>query len=458
MEAEQPTAKRPKQDSGSNSTATPAASANSRKFALPKTEEDILQAKRRAIPASTLKDTKYCVAIWSEWCSHRLTNYGDLIPPLEEQSSSELASNLSSSIFEVRKKDGSEFLPDTLHHVISGIQRFLRCNGRPSIDIYKDAEFADFRSCLDSEMKRLQSSGLGSRKKKAEPLSLEEEELLWRKGLLGDGNPQALVDTMVVMNGIYFALRSGSEHRQLRSDPCQIKLVERPGHRSYLEYTEDISKNRPGGLKGRKIKPKVVHHYDNPENPERCFVRLFKLYQQLQPPDRSKNAFYFKPLKNPTAHIWFTTKPIGHNTLEQTVARLCSAAGIQGFRTNHSLRATAATRLYQAGVDEQLIMETTGHRSLEGVRSYKRTSEDQKEVLSDILNTRPSVQTPPFTINAVAKQVNNRSSSSESSSYGQVEISMQQNICSTSQITAPPTFNFHSCTVNINNYSVSSNQ
>ena len=185
-------------------------------------------------------------------------------------------------------------------------------------------------------MKRLQSSGLGSRKRKAEPLSLEEEELLWRKGLLGDGNPQALVDTMVVMNGIYFALRSGSEHRQLRSDPCQIKLVERPGHRSYLEYTEDVSKNRQGGLKGRKIKPKVVHHYDNPENPERCFVRLFKLYQQLQPPDRPKNAFYFKGLKNPTADTWFSAKPIGHNTLEQTVARLCSAAGIQGFRTNHS--------------------------------------------------------------------------------------------------------------------------
>ena len=196
----------PKQASGSSSTALiPATSANPRKFALPKTEEDILQAKRHAIPASTLKDTKYCIAIWNEWCSHRLTNYGDAIAPLEELNTTELASNLSSFIFEVRKKDGSEFLPDTLHHIISGIQRFLRCNGKPSIDIYKDAEFADFRSCLDSEMKRLQSSGLGSRKRKAEPLSLEEEELLWRKGLLGDGNPQALVDTMVVMNDIYFA-------------------------------------------------------------------------------------------------------------------------------------------------------------------------------------------------------------------------------------------------------------
>ena len=132
------------------------------------------------------------------------------------------------------------------------------------------------------------------------------------------------------------------------------------------------------GKEVSRLKPKVVHHYDNTDNPDTCFVRLFKRYQQLLPPDRPKNVFYFKPLKNPTTDTWFSARPIGHNTLEHTVARLCSAAGIQGFRTNHSLCATAATRLYQAGVDEQLIMETTGHRSLEGVRSYKRTSEDQK--------------------------------------------------------------------------------
>ena len=63
------------------------------------------------------------------------------------------------------------------------------------------------------------------------------------------------------------------------------------------------------------------------------------------------------------------------------MTRLCAAAGIGGFKTNHSLRATAATRLYQSGVDEQLVMERTGHRSLEGMRTYKRTS---REALSDI--------------------------------------------------------------------------
>ena len=93
-------------------------------------------------------------------------------------------------------------------------------------------------------MKRLQKSGLGSHKKRAEPLTIEEEELLWQKGLLGSHSSQALVDTMVVLNGLYFALRSGSEHRQLRSHPCQIQLIEKHEQRPYLEYTEDISKKQ----------------------------------------------------------------------------------------------------------------------------------------------------------------------------------------------------------------------
>ena len=46
-------------------------------------------------------------------------------------------------------------------------------------------------------------------------------------------------------------------------------------------------------------------------------------------------------------------------------------ASIPGYFTNHSLRVTAATRLYDAQVDEATIMEKTGHRSVEGIRTYE---------------------------------------------------------------------------------------
>ena len=37
-------------------------------------------------------------------------------------------------------------------------------------------------------------------------------------------------------------------------------------------------------------------------------------------------------------------------------------------------------------IDEQLIVESTGYLSCESVRSYKHTSEAQREKVSDILN------------------------------------------------------------------------
>ena len=78
-------------------------------------------------------------------------------------------------------------------------------------------------------------------------------------------------------------------------------------------------------------------------------------------------------------HHWDTS-------LGRTISCICKEADIGGYKTNHFLRATAATRLYQSGVDEQLVMERTGHRSLEGVCSYKRTSDTQCQALSNMLN------------------------------------------------------------------------
>ena len=50
------------------------------------------------------------------------------------------------------------------------------------------------------------------------------------------------------------------------------------------------------------------------------------------------------------------------------------AANIQGYFTNHSLRVTAATMMYDAQLDEATTMGRTGHWSVDGVRAYKQTT------------------------------------------------------------------------------------
>ena len=99
----------------------------------------------------------------------------------------------------------------------------------------------------------------------------------------------------------------------------------------------------------------------------------------LRPKDSPEYVFYLKPFTKPCQNCWYYNRPIGHNVLGNTVKRLCAAIGVDGNFTNHSLRRTCATRLFQAGVDEQQIMNVTGHRTTNAVRLYKEISQEQEK-------------------------------------------------------------------------------
>ena len=71
-----------------------------------------------------------------------------------------------------------------------------------------------------------------------------------------------------------------------------------------------------------------------------------------------------------------------------------SKCGFSGNYTNHSLRTTYATRLFANNVDKQLIQEVTGHRSHDGVRSYKRTLDEHTFETSKLLQTTANPEAP----------------------------------------------------------------
>ena len=100
-----------------------------------------------------------------------------------------------------------------------------------------------------------------------------------------------------------------------------------------------------GGLLHRKKAPKRVLHHANLANPQRPLIRLNKLYNERCAANRPDNAFYLRPWRSPGlivgihVHLWDTT---------------CSPVQFE------AAGATAATRMFDAGIDEQLIMYQTG--------------------------------------------------------------------------------------------------
>ena len=95
----------------------------------------------------------------------------------------------------------------------------------------------------------------------------------------------------------------------------------------------------------------------------------------------------YLPRDKPASDQWFTQSPIGHNSLDKLLKTIFNKAGINSDKiSNHSLRATSISRMYNQGIPEKLIMEQSGHLSKEGVRSYERTTDVQMKHVSDVLS------------------------------------------------------------------------
>ena len=133
--------------------------------------------------------------------------------------------------------------------------------------------------------------------------------------------------------------------------------------------------------------------YKNLEKPERCPVGLYKKYLSHVPDNlpETDNSFYLRSLSKANSKIWYYRKAAGKKTLGNVVRKIMAKVGFTGHYTNHSLRRSSATKLYDNNIPEKVVQETTGHRSVEGVRANKTTSSTMKRKMSDVL---PGAQLP----------------------------------------------------------------
>ena len=270
-------------------------------------------------------------------------------------------------IAETQKENGDCYPPKTLYALLAGLLRYCQSKNPTCLNFLdtSDKRFQVLHNAMDNTFRQLRQKGVGSASKSAEAFSKEEENQLWESGVLGVHNPKVLLHTVFFLNGKTFCLRGGEEHRNLK-----LSQVKRHTDPDRYVYTENSSKNRAGGISQLRVTNKVVPVYAIPDMGVRCHVFVLDTYfSKLSQEAFKKDNFYLQALSpsNPEKP-WFSCTPVGRNTLGKIVQTVCLEGNIPGRKTNHSVRATGASTMFESGVPEKIIQQRTGHRSLEGLR------------------------------------------------------------------------------------------
>ena len=366
------------------------ASSSSKRFSS-SSDQELETLKMKPVSKNTKRSQAWALNVFKEWMNgSKLEKEADFL--WCEADKEQVCDLLCKFIAEAKQCSGEPYSPKTLLQLLVNLQSYASdCNPRACkfMDI-KDPIFKPLHHVLNNLSKKLLNDGIGAKKKQARVVTMEEEETLWKKGVMGLHSPVALQNATFFYCGIYFCLRGGVEHRDLTLNQFELKEVPHPTKQGKtvkcITYTEHGSKNRQGLVHQVHLENKMVTHYTDPSLGERCFVYIFERYVSLLLEDaKQRNLFYCKPKakfaqEDPS---WYYNIPVGHNLLSRRLKDMFMAAGLnsQGIN-NHGLRASGITRMYAKGIPEKVIMERSGHLSIGGIRSYERTTESQKmEVL-----------------------------------------------------------------------------
>ena len=384
------------------------------------TDEKIAKMMEITYQQRTEAKIKWAVKNYNDWRDMRLEN-----PPfdllIEEADLNNLACltrenfehSLCRFICEVKKvRPEGDYPGRTLYQMVCSLQNYLRKNDIKWKLVHGETEFLQFQRVLDNVMKERAGQQIGLIKKQAQVISMRHKNLLWGTNVLGEDTPDKLRDTVLYIIGVNCALRAGDEHYYLRRPggctSSQFSFEMNSEGVNCLVYREDtITKTNQGGLKDMKKDRKIVWIKPN-VNLARCPVRLVQKYLNLLPQWGKKPNFYLQSLKKVKPNVWYTTVPVGINSIRKVTGNLLKDAGLDGYFTNHSLRRTCATRLFQAGTDVKLVKEITGHIS-DAVHKYQTTSDAQRMAVSDVIqgNAPKLSQANPMEVVPVPSQPSN---------------------------------------------------
>ena len=248
-------------------------------------------------------------------------------------------------IQEMRKETGENYPATTLQQMLLAFQRVLRSN-KVLFNIFDktNLHFIQLHNTLDMVCVGLRKQGVGAEVAHMPVISIEHETLMWTIGVLGFEPLEALLHAVFVTVRLHCSFRGGQEHYDLK-----VKQFTRlPGGylaaETHYRYMENGSKNYQGRFSKCGKGNKIVKVFAEPES-DRCPVHVLIMYFSKLPDYPTSILFQWLP-RGPedSSQPWYKTVQVGINPLKKMMPTVSESANVPVRYTNHSLRATAATR------------------------------------------------------------------------------------------------------------------
>ncbi len=278
----------------------------------------------------------------------------------------------------LKRDNGQDYEPVSVQNFSCCIRKFL-ASKIPGVE--PDKSFPVSKSALARKKKELKSLGKGNRPNRAQCLTDQEEELLWERGALGDSTPDVLRNTMWFLCTKLLGFRGKHESEQLLWSDLKIETSELG---EYIEFNERLSKTRDGvnGI-ARDFQPKM---FPNTVQPERCPLRLYRLYLSHRPKTQQAQKFFIHTNKHPRATTWYIDSNMGVNEVAKTMKNIATDGGLSGRFTNHSVRRTMCSQLLNSGKFSAVtVAQLTGHKDPNSLKQYMTASENTQRAMCEVL-------------------------------------------------------------------------
>ena len=184
--------------------------------------------------------------------------------------------------------------------------------------------------------------------KKADEVTLIDEDRLWETGILGRENSKQLLATLMYYINLHVGCRGREEMYNMTTDCFEITICTENKKRRLVFSEKYPTKARNFGIRQSRLEPRAVSIFEL-EGSTRCVVSMFEEYMSRRPKDSIK-YMWLAHIKNPVSFVWYKRNRLGIHQVSNNTKNMMAELGVEGNYSSTSLRRTHKCRSIRGNI------------------------------------------------------------------------------------------------------------